>query len=66
VAFSPDGSSVVSGSRDRSIRVWDLESQTCVRTMSHTSNVKAVALSPDGRWVTFGSGDRDLRIWNMD
>ncbi|HEY5434885.1 MAG TPA: serine/threonine-protein kinase [Candidatus Limnocylindrales bacterium] len=65
VAVSPDGRWVVSGSYDRTLRIWDPESGTCVRTLEgHTNWVKAVAVAPDGRWVVSGSWDKTVRIWD--
>ena len=50
VAVTPDGRSAVSGSEDRTLRVWDLESGQTLRTLEgHTSSVNAVAVAPDGR-----------------
>jgi hypothetical protein len=58
---------VVSGSRDETVRIWDVGSGACVRTLEgHINWVNAVALSPDGRWVVSGSDDQTLRIWGLD
>jgi WD40 repeat protein len=68
VAFSPTGELVVSGSDDKTIRVWDT---TTGRTVSspfegHTNYVMSVAFSPDGRHLVSGSADKRIRIWAMD
>src|SRR6202167_3466909 len=50
VAFSPDGKQIVSGSRDGTVRIWDIETgQTVVGPFEgHTDWVNSVAFSPDG------------------
>ena len=67
VAVSPDGRRVVSGSKDNTIRIWDMDSGECLKTLEgHHGDVTAVAVSPDGRRIVSGSADRTIRIWNMD
>jgi tetratricopeptide (TPR) repeat protein len=65
VAWSPDGRWLVSGSRDRTLKVWDAVHWTEQVTLpGHTSWVSAVAWSPDGRWLVSGSQDRTLKVWD--
>jgi Tol biopolymer transport system component len=66
VAFSPDGKTVVSGSLDRTLRLWDVASVQSLRTLEgHTYAVTAVAFSPDGKTVVSGSDDGTLRVWDV-
>ena len=58
VAFSPDGKTVVSGSRDNNIKLWSVETGQEIKTLvGHSNYVTSVAFSPDGKTVVSGSGD---------
>ncbi len=48
VDFSPDGSRLVSGGADSTIRIWDVESRTLVRTIDCPSGVSFVRYSATG------------------
>ena len=62
--FAKDGTWIVSGSDDNSVRVWDVS--TGVKLMNlkgHTDTVKSVAVSSDGKkWIASGSDDSSLRV----
>jgi WD40 repeat protein/tRNA A-37 threonylcarbamoyl transferase component Bud32 len=65
VAFSPDGSRIVSAGADGVVQVWDRQSLHAVLTLrGHTAAVTAVAFSPDGRRLATGSADGSLYLWN--
>jgi len=66
VAYSPDGQHIISGSRDRTIRIWDAETGALVGMPleGHTDEVTAVVYSPNGQHIIFASHDRTIRIWD--
>jgi WD40 repeat protein len=67
VAFSPDGKQVVSGSRDNTVRLWEVESgRELRRLISHVGDVQSVAFSPDGKQVVSGSSDETVRLWEVE
>jgi WD40 repeat protein len=57
IAFSPDGTRIVSGSDDKTIRVWDAVTgqQVGEALRGHQSSVRSVAFSPDGTRIVSGS-----------
>ncbi|KAJ3805075.1 hypothetical protein F5876DRAFT_1607, partial [Lentinula aff. lateritia] len=66
VAFSPDGTRVVSGSHNKTLRIWDARTGTQIGEplQGHDHSVNSVAFSPDGTRIVSGSHDKTLRIWN--
>jgi WD40 repeat protein len=66
VAFSPDGTRIVSGSKDQTIRVWDARTGKTVAGpfKGHTHWVWSVAFSPDGMRIVSGSQDQTIRVWD--
>ena len=65
VAFSHDGTRVLSGSGDNTAKLWDADTGQFLRTFAgHSGTVRSVAFSPDGSRVLSGSQDRTLRLWD--
>jgi WD40 repeat protein len=65
VAFSPDCKQVVSGSRDRTVRLWDVVTGAGLQTLEgHLDSVNSVAFSPDVKQVVSGSFDKTVRLWD--
>ncbi len=67
MAISADGRIAVSGSEDRTVRLWDTASGDCLRTLTgHTDDLESVAISGDAGVVVSASRDRTLRAWALD
>jgi WD40 repeat protein len=65
VAFSNNSSRIVSGSYDKTVRIWDSVSGAVLHTLEgHTSAVTSVAFSFDGSRIVSGSHDKTVRIWD--
>ena len=66
VSFSPDGTTLASGSVDDTIRLWDVATGRQLRTLQgHTGWVSSVSFSPDGTTLASGSGDDTIRLWDV-
>ncbi|KIJ89890.1 hypothetical protein K443DRAFT_597111, partial [Laccaria amethystina LaAM-08-1] len=66
VAFSQDGSRVVSGSADETVRIWNVTTgEVEAELKGHTGWVTSVAFSQDGSQVVSGSNDETVRIGNV-
>jgi WD40 repeat protein len=63
VAFSPNGTEVLTGSSDRTARIWEVSSGKELHKLPHGGQVNAVAFSPDGKKVLTGSYDGTAWIW---
>ena len=56
---------IVSGSDDKSVRVWDAVTVTVTSTLQgHLNYVMSVAFSPGGKQIVSGSGDKSVRVWD--
>ena len=65
VAVSPDGSWAASGSDDKTVKIWNLETGECRATLTgHTGAVNCVAIRPDGKRIVSASSDRTVRVWD--
>jgi WD40 repeat protein len=65
VAFSQDGTRVVSGSFDNIIRIWDIDGSEIQTLRGHDGWVNSVDLTPDGTRIVSGSQDMTIRIWDV-
>ena len=63
MAFSPDGTKIVTGSMHTAI--WDVASGQEIYRLTHDGSVSAVAFSPDGTKLLTGSSDKTARIWDV-
>jgi mono/diheme cytochrome c family protein len=67
ITVSADGQRMLSGSEDRTLRLWDVSGQKELKRFEgHRAAVAAVAISPDGKRALSGSHDRTMRLWDIE
>jgi WD40 repeat protein len=67
LAISSDGETLVSGSFDKTIKLWQLSTGQLTHTCSeHSKGVLCVAISPDGQTLASGSFDETIKLWRLD
>ncbi len=67
LAFSPEGSRLVSGGQDNVLRVWDFsQGRETVVLRGHASHVRDCTFSPDGEWLLSASRDRQIKLWRPE
>ena len=66
VAFSPDGTLLLTGSDDKTARLWDAATQKPIGPpMKHEGPIRTVAFSVDGKTLLTASLDKTVRIWHV-
>ena len=64
-AYSPDGTRIVTASRDKTARIWDSGTGAPLGVLSgHSGIVESAAYSPDGTRIVTASADKTARIWD--
>ncbi len=64
--YSPDGKKILSASFDKTIKEWDLESATCLRTyQGHEDIVTSAVYSADGQKILSASTDLTIKEWDV-
>ena len=66
VTVTPDGRGAISGSLDRTLKLWDLDRGGEVRTLIDQAWIFAVAVTPDGRRAISGSHDGKVTVWDIN
>ena len=67
MAVTPDGSRIVTGSSDKTARVWDAHTGAeLLQLKGHDGSVLGVAVTPDGSRIVTGSSDKTARVWDAN
>jgi WD40 repeat protein len=67
LSFTPDGGKLVSGSFDKTIVLWGLETGESIYTLAdRPKGIFALAVSPDGKLLASGSWDETIELWDLE
>jgi hypothetical protein len=70
VAISPDGNTLISGSNDKTIKIWQLNTGKLIRSFKGDSGaISSVAISADGNFLAAGSHDTpksNVKVWDLN
>ncbi|CAI7639834.1 unnamed protein product [Penicillium glandicola] len=65
LAFLQDGTLIVLGSNDGTIKLWDTATGSLQKTLKgHLDSVRTVVFSPDGTQIASSSDDKTVRLWD--
>lgn len=67
IAVSTNGLRIISGSADRKVCVWDINTGEMVHKLTgHAAGVKSVAFSPSNTRIVSGSWDGSVLVWDIN
>lgn len=69
ISYSPDGNSLLTGSADATLRIWDAETGKHLRTFDRRPPhvpVSSLAFSPNGRFEAVGMVNGAVRVWDAE
>jgi WD40 repeat protein len=69
ITFTADGKQVITGSFDKTLKVWDAATGKEIKTLGgpqgHQNLVLSLSLSPDGTLLASGGSDNSAKIWDF-
>jgi WD40 repeat protein len=66
VAIAPDGQTIASASKDKTIKLWSTDGKLLKTLTGHTDEVASVAFSPDSQTIASASHDKTIKLWSAD
>lgn len=67
LTYSPDGRFLLTGSADKTAKIWEASADRLLHTLiGHTDYVSSVGISPNGKTAATGSSDGTVKLWDME
>ncbi len=64
--YSPNGKYIISGSRDETVKMWDVSTRKNLKTfIGHKGTINSLSYSYDGKYIASGSEDKTINIWDV-
>ena len=65
IEINREGKFIISGSCDKTIKIWDIQSGKLLKTLlGHNDFILSIAISHDEKLIASGSDDRTIMIWS--
>jgi tetratricopeptide (TPR) repeat protein len=66
LAFTPDGLTLVSGSWDKTVKLWQMNTRQEIQTLTgHSEDLRCVVVSPDGQTIASCGEDKVIKLWQL-
>jgi RNA polymerase sigma factor, sigma-70 family len=66
VKITPNNQTLISGSADKTIKLWNLEKKELVHTFNgHIGWISCLAISSDSKFLVSGSTDKTIKLWDL-
>jgi F-box/WD-40 domain protein 7 len=62
--YLANNNTLLSGSYDKTIKVWECNSYLCIKTITHDKGVRSFANLANGYFAS-GSSDKKIKIWDL-
>lgn len=67
IVWSPDSKYIATGSFDCSIKIWDIETGSVIKTLSdHTKGILTIAWNSNGKVLISGAMDKTIKMWDVE
>ena len=67
VKFVNSGDFIISASRDKTLKMWEIATGYCIRTYTgHTEWVRNISMHYEGSYFASASNDETIAVWALD